>query len=124
MMNKQYTTGRKVLWGLKFVVLGGLFFTLVSLAVMGLWNWLLPGIFGLPVISFLQAAGLMALSRILLGGFGRHKRGHHGGHHHWRKRFAEKWEKMTPEERAKWQNHMGHWSCCHKAQEPVAPPQS
>ena len=35
-----------------------------------LWNWLMPPLFGLPVISFWQALGLLALSRILVGGHG------------------------------------------------------
>jgi hypothetical protein len=35
-----------------------------------LWNWLMPALFGLPVLSFWQALGLLALSRILVGGHG------------------------------------------------------
>jgi hypothetical protein len=38
--------------------------------VMLLWNWLLPPLFGLPEISLLQGFGLLALCRILFGGFG------------------------------------------------------
>jgi hypothetical protein len=41
-----------------------------GLGVMLLWNALLPGIFGLPALNYLQAAGLLLLSRILFGGFG------------------------------------------------------
>jgi hypothetical protein len=37
-------------------------------AVLQLWNWLMPTIFGLPVISFWQAVGLLGLSWILFGG--------------------------------------------------------
>jgi hypothetical protein len=43
--------------------------------VMWLWNWLMPAIFGLPVISFWQAVGLLVLSHLLL-------KGHHPGHRH------------------------------------------
>ena len=39
-----------------------------GLAVMFLWNILLPGIFGLPVINYWQAAGLLMLTRLLFGG--------------------------------------------------------
>ena len=35
-----------------------------------LWNWLLPPLFGVREITFWQALGLLALSRILVGGFG------------------------------------------------------
>jgi hypothetical protein len=48
-----------------FVFLGGAI-------VMLLWNWLLPPLFGWPVVTFWQALGLLALSRILVGGVGRH----------------------------------------------------
>ena len=37
-------------------------------AVHELWNWLMPGIFGLPAITFWQAVGLLALSWLLFGG--------------------------------------------------------
>jgi hypothetical protein len=62
--------------------------------VMLLWNWLMPVIFGLPVISFGQALGLLVLSKILLGG--RHW-GHSMSRCH-RNQIREKWLKMTPEE--------------------------
>jgi hypothetical protein len=48
-------------------------FTLLAFALawvtMWLWNWLVPGIFGGPVISYIEAAGLMILGRLLFGGF-------------------------------------------------------
>jgi hypothetical protein len=69
--------------------------------VMRLWNWLLPALFGWRQITFWQAFGLLALCRILFGGWG----GHHGHRSNMRRRMAERmderWEKMTPEEREK-----------------------
>ncbi len=47
-----------------FVAVGGV-------VVQLLWNWLLPSIFGVREVTLLQALGLLALSRILFGGFGR-----------------------------------------------------
>ena len=38
--------------------------------VLQLWNWLLPSLFGFPQVTFWQALGLLALCRILFGGFG------------------------------------------------------
>jgi hypothetical protein len=35
---------------------------------MWLWNWLLPGLFGIAVIGYWQAFGLVILARILFGG--------------------------------------------------------
>jgi|GEM_PF-398466 len=63
-----------------------------------LWNWLMPELFNLPVITFWQALGLFLLSKLLLSGF--HKGG--GGHRkHWRDKMAEKMKHMSPEEREK-----------------------
>jgi hypothetical protein len=62
--------------------------------VMHLWNWLVPALFGLHMITFWQALGLLVLCRILFGGFG-----HHGDRSRGRHRCADRWEKMTPEER-------------------------
>ncbi len=73
---------------LLFVALGG---TVVLL----LWNWLLPPLFGWPQITFWQGLGLLALCRILFGGFG----GHGFWPSHARYRMGERWAHMTPEER-------------------------
>ena len=43
--------------------------------VLHLWNWLLPSIFGVRPITFWQALGMLALCRILFGGFGLHGSG-------------------------------------------------
>lgn len=77
--------------------------------VMLLWNWLMPELFGLPALSFLQAAGLFLLCKILFGGFGG---GHHHGHGHSHcgsNKLREYWKSMTPEERERIiENHGGN----------------
>lgn len=74
---------------------GGLFIlAAIGLAVMLLWNWLMPAIFGLITINYLQALGLIILSRILLGGFGR--RGGFFGHRE--NPIHKRWRQMTPEQ--------------------------
>ncbi|MDR2056473.1 MAG: hypothetical protein LBQ10_11500 [Desulfovibrio sp.] len=45
-------------------------FAAFSLAVMLLWNAMLPNLLGVADINYLQAAGLLALCRILFGGLG------------------------------------------------------
>lgn len=60
--------------------------------VMALWNWLLPDLFGIREIGYVQAMGVLLLSKILFGGF----RGHCGGHHKWHRHGLEN---ITPEER-------------------------
>ncbi len=64
-------------------------------AVFGLWNALMPSIFGLHAISYWQALGLMALSWILFGGL----RGCASGRGSWRRDMRRRWERMTPAER-------------------------
>jgi len=64
-------------------------------AVRLLWNWLLPPLFGWRQITFWQALGLLALCRILFGGLGLHG----SARSNVRRRIAERYESMTPEER-------------------------
>jgi hypothetical protein len=70
--------------------------------VLHLWNWLLPALFGWRQITFWQALGILALCRILFGGFGRHA----SGRSNFRRRMSERWEQMTPEEREKFRHGM------------------
>lgn len=46
------------------------FAALFGFITMWLWNALIPQIFGLSVISYWQAVGLLILFKILFGGFG------------------------------------------------------
>jgi hypothetical protein len=50
--------------------------------VMLLWNWLMPAIFGLGVITYWQAFGIVILAKLIFGAVGG-RGGHNGG---WRKR--------------------------------------
>ncbi len=86
----------------KFVVLVLLGVAALAAVVMALWNWLLPSLFGFKEIGYLQAMGVLLLSKILFGGF----RGH-GGHGRW---HHQRLEQMTPEEREKF--HAGMRGCC------------
>ena len=58
--------------------------------VMLLWNFLMPDIFALKEINFWQGAGLVVLSRLLLGtrGYGQHD--HHKKCHMPKKRDDQK----------------------------------
>jgi len=69
-----------------FIIVGGV-------VVQQLWNWLLPTLFDVRPVTFWQALGVLALSRILFGGFGSH-----GGHRGYGPR-RKHWRGMTPEER-------------------------
>jgi hypothetical protein len=79
-----------------FIVLALLGITVFSGIVMLLWNALMPAIFHLSAITWLQALGLLILSKILFGGF----RGG-GPRHHWKDKMKQNWMKMTPEQKEK-----------------------
>jgi hypothetical protein len=86
----------------KFIILVVLGVAALGALVMVLWNWLMPTLFfGAREIGYLQAMGILLLSKILFGGF----RGH-GGHGRW---HHQRWEQMTPEEREKFQTGMRSW---------------
>jgi Ca2+/H+ antiporter, TMEM165/GDT1 family len=80
-------------------------------AVMALWNAILPQVItGVKAISFVQALGILVLSKILFGGFGR------GGafarkRMEWKQQMEQKLAGMTPEEKekfkAEWKNRCG-----------------
>jgi len=102
-------------------ILGIVIFTAIGGGVvMLLWNWLAPTLFGLRLVTFWQAIGLLALCRILFGGFGLGGGGHRNSRRRMegrirervRERMAERWEQMTPEEREKFREGMYDRSGC------------
>jgi hypothetical protein len=89
---------KKLLWIAPLAIIAMVLFVFLGgEAVMHLWNWLTPPLFGWHRITFWQALGILALCRILFGGLGL------GGNKrsHMRSRMSERWVSMTPEERAK-----------------------
>ena len=89
---------------MKFAVFAVLFFVIFTYLVMRLWNWLMPPLFGLHLITFWQALGILVLSKILFGGFRCGPRRYRDWS--WRRRMFERWERMTPEERDKFRERM------------------
>ena len=86
---------RMVRIGFGFILIAAVAVAAAGFVTMSLWNWLTPALFGLPVIGFGQALGLLLLTRLLFGGF-KPGRGHGM---HWRERIRERMGKMTPEQR-------------------------
>jgi len=96
---------RKLIWIAPLAIVGiVLFVWFGGWAVMHLWNWLLPPLFGWHAITFWQALALLALCRILLGNWGGC---HRPGPHFRRRMWERRWEKMTPEEREKFRQRWG-----------------
>ena len=108
--------GRRALRILRVVLIAAVAFVVLGFVTMQLWNWLMPTTFGLRSITFLQAIGLVLLSKILLGGF----RPPWAERRHWRRHMAERWEQMTPEERERFRAGMQGRCGWSGMQQPVA----
>jgi hypothetical protein len=111
---------RRMGWlrGLKFALFAALAVAVVGAVVMALWNTLLPVLFGWPAVGFWQALGLLLLSKILFGSL----RAGRGGGRHWRVRMADRWEKMSDDERARFRAGMGRG--CGRGSSPMPPPET
>ena len=118
---------KRLIWIAPLAILGMLLFVAIGgVVVRLLWNWLLPPIFGWPQVTFWQALGMLALCRILFGGFGLHGSGrsHLGRHVEERvtARVAERLEHMTPEERERLRQGLrDRWGCGPSASESKEP---
>src|SRR5205814_9573188 len=85
---------QRMVKGLIFgIIFLGIFAAGFAAAVLHLWNWLMPALFGLHTITYWQAVGLLGPSRILFPG----PRGWMGGPMHWHG-MRRRWEIMTPED--------------------------
>ena len=109
--------GRWIKFGVLFVIFATLAAFVFGYVAMSLWNWLMPGLFGLKTLDYWQAIGLLVLSWIF---FGRFRGWGHHGHHQWRHRMAERWMRMSPEEREKFREEMRHRWGWHHGDEPPA----
>jgi len=78
---------------------------LIPLAVMLLWNSLLPVLFGFKTITYVQALGLFILFRLLNGHIGPRSWG--GRPNRFKMAFMkEKWNSLSEEEKIQWRDHM------------------
>lgn len=67
------------------IIIAVILIFIFGLAVMWLWNGLLPRLFGVKLIGYWQGLGLVILARLLFGsfgfGFGHHRLSHHFPRH-------------------------------------------
>lgn len=66
MIKPKLDIATKIGVALAAILIAGVLSIIMAFPVKWLWNWLCPVIFGLPVISVLQAWGLAMLSSLLL----------------------------------------------------------
>jgi hypothetical protein len=102
--NKEFNMRRHPIFkGINIALMVVIVGTALGFVVRGLWNVLVPPIFGWHTITFCQAIGLLLLSKILFGGFHRHSGRDRG---RWKQRMKNRWDQMTPEERERFRNGM------------------
>ena len=104
----------RIFKGIKITLFVALTLVALGFVLKGVWNELVPSIFGWHTITFWQAIGLLFLSRLLFGGF---HRPFGGRRNHWKQRM----EQMTPEQRE--QFRMGMRFCGRGPVEAPAEPQ-
>jgi Ca2+/H+ antiporter, TMEM165/GDT1 family len=104
---RRVTKGQKILF---FVLMAVLAVFVFGSVVMLLWNNVLVPVIHVASISFVQALGILVLSKLLFGGF----RGGQWGRHQWKHRMMHRWDNMSAEEREKfqqeWKNRCGRRS--------------
>lgn len=110
---------KKVLMFIAFFIAAAL---LTGFVVMGLWNAILPAVLGFKAITFIQALGILLLSKILFGGF---RGGYQGkGGQQWKMKMQEKMGAMTPEEKenfkTEWKKRCGGRWKIHCEETPAA----
>ena len=113
-----------IIHGLKIFVFVAFALFAIGYITMHLWNWLMPEIFGLPEICWMQAMGLIVLSKIF---FGLKKGNKCCGHNHikdkvkshlgWKQKMKERYANMSEEEKQKFKNKCNSWinpddDCC------------
>lgn len=81
--SKHCSFKKKALTVLAGIAIGIGFALLFGLLVQTLWNMLIPSLFSGPAVTYLQAVGLVILSKLLFGSFHPHRdHGHHPPIHH------------------------------------------
>jgi hypothetical protein len=90
------------------LVLGGL--------TMLMWNALIPSLFHGPEITYLQALGVLILTRLLFGGWGRHRGGWRD--RRWRGRRQDHFAKLSPEEQEKMKSDWRSYCAWHEEAPP------
>ena len=104
--------GVRFIKGIVFALVAAAFAALVVFTLMYCWNYVMPGVFGLPMISFWQALALLIVSKILLwnnwrrgAGYWRNHQG--GGWQKW-KNVNTNAQNLSPEEKERIKKYWEH----------------
>jgi hypothetical protein len=81
-------------YGLKYLFWFLVLVAIISMAVMLLWNWLIPELFNGKMINYWQALGILALARLLTG-LGK------VSSEHWKHKMRNGWHSLPDDEKAR-----------------------
>ncbi|MBN1847837.1 MAG: hypothetical protein JW932_04560 [Deltaproteobacteria bacterium] len=88
------------------VIFAVLFALVFGFLVKWLWNFLMPGLFGLAQITYWQAFAMVVLAKLLFGAFGSHPRDKNHGH----PSPFDKWhDRFHGSSHAPWDQKGSHW---------------
>ncbi len=103
-ISKGLRIGGMVVFG---IITAALFALVFGYFVMLLWNWLMPLLFGLTVITYWQAFGIVILAKLIFGAVGWGGRPHgHGRWKNWGPSHGE-WDIKNGPDR--WKYHRDFW---------------
>ena len=91
-----------------FMIIAAIVFLLLfGYGFMLLWNWLMPDVFGLPILSYWKAVGILVMAKLLFGNFESkgHKKGKSKTHKLSKRR---KWENCNSDF-SKWEFYDAFW---------------
>jgi hypothetical protein len=88
------------------IIAAAIFALVFGYVVMLLWNWLMPLLFGLTVITYWQAFGIVILAKLIFGAIGRGGRSHGNGH--WKK-WGPSGDWDMKNGREKWKYYRDFW---------------
>ncbi|PCJ92794.1 MAG: hypothetical protein COA50_14765 [Flavobacteriaceae bacterium] len=87
------------------IIFGILLAFLCGYVVMRLWNWLMPDLFGLAIISYWQAVGILILAKIFFG-MGNCSS---GGSGKYKKKFKNRKCEPIKREFSEWEHYDEFW---------------
>jgi uncharacterized membrane protein YraQ (UPF0718 family) len=93
------------------ILMAGVFGLLIGYFAMLLWNWLMPAIFGLGLITYWQAVGLVILSKIIFSGIAPHhqkEKSKDRSFHEWINCGRTPWQAKR-ENIGKWKHYHDFW---------------
>lgn len=91
-----------------FMIIAAIVFLLLfGYGFMLLWNWLMPDVFGLPILSYWKAVGILVMAKLLFGNF--EGKGHKSSSKKPRKGFKNrKWDNCKSDF-SKWEFYDDFW---------------